>query len=115
MDSRRRNIASIGSFNQKVTIYSITESSDSQGGASETGVSEKTTWAKIEPMTGVRALEYGQLVHGKPYRILMRQRKDLTLDENYYLIFGSKTLRIHSVVNIEESDRFLEIIAYEKT
>ena len=114
MDSRRRNITSIGSFNQKVSIYSITETTDSQGGVTETGVLEKTTWAKIEPMTGSRALEYGQLTHGKPYRILMRRRKDLTLNENYYLVYGSKTFRIHSVVNIEEADSFLEIIAYEK-
>jgi SPP1 family predicted phage head-tail adaptor len=115
MDSRRRNIDSIGSFNQKVSIYSITETLDNQGGVTEAGVKQKTTWAKIEPMTGVRALEYGQLVHGKPYRVLIRKRKDIAINENYYLVFGSKTLWIHSVINLDEADKFLEIIAYEKS
>lgn len=109
-----RKTSTLGRFNRKVDIYTVTATSDSQGGATESGAKTRTVWAAVEPLTGTRAKEYGQIASGKGYKITMIKPSDITISEANYLIYDSRTLAIHSVISIEEEDFYLEIIAEEK-
>ena len=104
----------LGRLNRKVAIYTVTATSDSQGGATETDTLTRTVWASVEPLTGSRAKEYSQIVSGKGYKITMFKPSDLTISESNYLVFDSRTMAIHSVISKDEDDRFLEIIAEQK-
>jgi len=109
-----RNSAVLGRLNRKVAVYTVTATSDSQGGATEGGTLTRTVWANVEPLTGNRAKEYSQIVSGKGYKIIIQKPSDLTVSEANYLIYDSRTMAIHSVISLDEENRFLEIIAEQK-
>ena len=109
-----RKFSTLGRLNRKVAIYTVTETSDSQGGATESGSLTRTVWANVEPLTGTRAKEYSQITSGKGYRITMIKPSDITISEGNYLIYDSRTLAVHSVISLDEEDYYLEIIAEEK-
>ena len=109
-----RKVSISGRMNRKVAIYTVTATTDSQGGGTEAEALTRTVWGAVEPMTGSKALQYGQLTNGKPYTITIIKPSDLTITEANYLIVESKTLAIHSVIEIELDGKYLEIIAYEK-
>ncbi len=109
-----KKASTLGKLNRKVGIYTVTETSDNQGGASEANALTRTVWANVEPLTGSRAKEFSQIVSGKGYRVTMIKPSDLTITEANYLVFDSRRMEIHSVISVEEEDRFYEIIVEEK-
>ena len=106
----------IGQMNQTLIIKSVNPTTDSGGGMTEgTPTTVATIWANIIPLTGSRALEFAQITNGKPYDITINYPiGDFTIDETNILTFDSRTLTIHSVVQIDESLKQYKIIAYEK-
>lgn len=104
----------IGRYNVLLSIYAETDAGDGQGGGAVTESKTGESWAHIEPMTGQRAVELGELLHTQPYLIFMIYRDDITIDESSILKSGSRTFVVHSIGNIEERDQVLTIIAKVK-
>ena len=109
-----RVLSVLGRMNQKLSLYAVTVTTDSQGGGTEAGSLVRSVWGAVEPITGNKRLEYAQEVNGKPYKVYISTVSDLTITESHYIVWGSKTLYIHSVVDYDEDNRFLEITAWEK-
>ncbi len=116
LDKKRpgKKASTIGRLNRKVDIYTVTDTPDDQGGGAESNALTRTVWANVEPLTGSRAKEYSQIVSGKGYRVTMLKPSDLTITEKNYLVFDSRRMEIHSVISVDEEDRFIEIVAEEK-
>lgn len=72
-----------------------------------------TTWARVRPMTGTRALNAGQILNGKPYEIQVRYRDDVAIDEDLIIQWGAKRIAIHSVVEQDAEGTLLLITGQE--
>ena len=99
---------------EKVTIKSVTNTSDGQGGKTEALSAGNAMWAKVEPLTGTRAMEYQQLTGSQGYIITMNYRDDITIDQTSILSWNSKTLTVHSAKMDDENRRQIIILAHNK-
>ena len=104
-----------GRMDTYVTVQTSTTATDGIGGSIPTQATERTMWINLTPMTGFRELQYHQLVNGKPYSFKANYPEDFTFNETCLIIYGSKTLHIHSIININERTHYAEGVAYEKT
>jgi len=104
----------IGELKQRVTVLNENNTPDGRGGYTPGTSEDATTWAKITPLKGSRAVEVGAIVNGKPYLVKLVYRTDVTIDETTKIVYGSKTLVVHSVIDIDEANYFYELIAIER-
>lgn len=98
---------------KRVVIQRAAETSDGIGGATEAYSTIGTVWAEVKELTGHRALEYAQVIEGKPYEVKTRYRTDITIDSKCTLTYKSRTLYVHTCTTNEMNKDF-NIIAYSK-
>lgn len=103
----------IGEYKHLITINAITESSDGMGGFTESSAADiSNIWANVKTIKGDRALEFNRLRSGIWYEIDTMANVNDTINTGGTITFGSKTLTIHQIFNIDESDWTVRIIAY---
>jgi len=73
-----------------------------------------TVWAYVKPMDGKQAFDFQQITSHKPYVITINYREDITIDNTTILEYDSRSLTVHSVIDIGEGSKQLKIICYEK-
>ena len=64
------------------------------------------------PMKGNKALEYAQIVNGKPY--VITTRADIEITETNKLVYNDIDLFIHSSIDENNDKKYNKIIAFEK-
>jgi SPP1 family predicted phage head-tail adaptor len=111
----RRRTKNIGKFLHKVTAQDFTTTSDGAGGLIQTWADTHEFYAEIEPQTGREALEAEQLIGKKPYKFTTRYSSEVaSVGNESRLEFGTRYFNIHSVVNLNEENEFLQILAWEE-
>lgn len=103
-------------------LYQLTEVDDEAGGTTETEEYVKAVHLDVSPLQGSRADQYSQIIDGKPFVIKMRYTKELTvsggesdeLTKNFFFLKDGRRLFIHAITNMNEDNRYLNIIAWEK-
>lgn len=103
-----------GELKQRVKVIKYNLVADNAGGQTATEEELLQTWAKITPMRGARALQYGQIVQSTWYDVTMRHRSDIEVSKNISLEYNGKELVIHSVINKDFESKVFELAAYEK-
>lgn len=81
-----------GSLDQRVTLQSLSATTDAGGGRVETWAEVATIWAKVTPASGRERLETGQLESPAKYRVTIRRRTDITA--KHRLLWQGKPLNI---------------------
>lgn len=100
-------------MNQRISFYSLSATSDGQGGKKDESESlVDTVWAEMKEMSGYKKLQFNQLIAGKPYEI--RIRKNNSIDENHIIGISTRRMMIHSLVEDNEYKGFQYIVAVEK-
>lgn len=111
----RRRTKNIGKFLHKVTAQDFTTVSDGAGGLNQTYSDTHTFFADIEPQTGREAIEAEQLIGKQGYKFTTRYSSEVAnIDNESRLKFGTRFFNIHSVVNLNEENEFLQIVAWEE-
>lgn len=95
----------------------VSTTTDTGGGTSPTWTDVETVYVDLKPMTGKYALEVGEITQGYPVRIRTWYRTDFNTDQEltpelHRFKDGDRVYNIHLVVNVENMNRELEIIAY---
>ena len=97
-----------GKLRQKVTVESVTQASDGQGGSYETWASVGTVFADVKIVKGQRQVELGKMYDGQVYEITMRYYTASDFKQgSHRFIYGSDTLTIHSVYQPDERKNLL--------
>jgi len=106
----------LGEYNKRVAIWSTTLTTDSMGGSTEStpASATATVWARVEPMQGSRQLQYAQITGMQGYAFTFPYRSDVTIDYTNYLVFGTRKFQITSILDTDEANKELIILAYEK-
>ena len=105
----------IGKLNKRVTINTVTRtaSTDGMGGYTETNAKVKDTWAKMRPLTNSETLNYGLELGQRMVEFTLRY--DTMLDQTNSIVFGARTFRVRSVINVDEFNHELTVLASERT
>jgi len=110
---------SISKLHIWVKLYKNTEASDSQGGGDPSWSELADIKVGLNPSRGDRALIFGQEVNGYPYDVLMRKQtkyggETITFNEDYKIIYGSKSIILHSVIEDDPRGHFYLVQGYTK-
>lgn len=100
-----------GRMDKRVTLRSMTRTSDGGGGFTETAVALATMWAHVEPLDGDERLEAMQTGMRRPHRFTVRYREGVTGATS--LLYGLRPFDIVSIVDPDEHHDMLVILADE--
>lgn len=101
----------IAELRHRITIQSITEVSDGQGGKTENWSTVATVWARIEPVSSRERLYSDKLEYQRTHKIAIRYRSDITNDMR--ILFNGRYFQIKSVYSPDEREAYTFIDAEE--
>ena len=100
-----------GSLRHRIVIQQPTTGTNAQGGKTKAWEDVVTVWAAIEPLRGREYLEAHQIEAEISARISIRYRSGL--DTHMRIQWGSRYYKIDSIINPQERDAMLVIMAVE--
>lgn len=98
---------SSGDLNRRITLETLSTTSDGSGGVISTWNTLATVWAQVSPKSGTEKLHGDQLTPTITYDVTIRYRKDV--DASMRVIYEGRTLRILGVIDHAEQHRFLSL------
>jgi SPP1 family predicted phage head-tail adaptor len=101
----------VGGFNKRLEIQSVAQVADGQGGYTDTWTATAKVWGSIEPVKGYEKFQAMQLETQITHRIHIRYRKGITT--KHRIVYDKRVFDIKEVINLEEDDLFLKIMAVE--
>lgn len=107
-------MAGIGKLRHRVVIQAENATPDGAGGFSDPWASPTvvaTVWASVVPLSGSEQFRGMQLEDKITHKITMRYRAGVTAKNR--IVFGTRPFNIRVVRNIDERDRWLELMCEE--
>ena len=103
----------IGEFRERITIQTSSGGADAGGGKSTVFTDLVTIWAKVSPMSK-RIVDNGRDRAGTSYEITMRfDSQSITNNQDFRIIFGTKTIKIHQIINVDERSKMVKILGWD--
>ena len=102
---------SVGKMRERIVIQSQGRTTDLGGGAAVAWSTVATTWARIVPSSGSESFSGMQVTNTNTFEITMRYRTNITTTNR--ILWGSRTFNIRSVINNNERDKYLTVVAEE--
>lgn len=98
-----------GKLNKRVSFLICVECENEIGQTVQDDVVYKNVWASVEPLRGYEQTVAERKSSETVYRVTTRYHKDITSDMT--IRYGSKKLDITQIINVEERNFCLEIMA----
>ena len=95
------------SFKHRVTLQSCSQTTDGQGGYTDSWSDVVTLWASIEPLKGYERYQAMQLETPVTHKVTIRYNAAVTTAKR--LIYGSRVFNIKEVINLAEENAFMEL------
>jgi SPP1 family predicted phage head-tail adaptor len=96
---------------RQVTIYANNQVSDGQGGYTMTFVQQGVVWGDLRPDNKVREIDTLELAFDQRNRLYIRY--GITITDKYEVEIDGQRYTIHSIKDVENQHRFLELIIYK--
>jgi SPP1 family predicted phage head-tail adaptor len=107
----KANYVDANTMTREVKIYAATRTSDGQGGFTTTFALQSTVWGDLRPDNQVREVGESELQFDQRNRLYIRFGAAIT-DSDEVEVEGDR-FTIHSIKNVENQNRFLELIIYK--
>jgi len=107
----KANYIDANTMTREVKVYSATRTSDGQGGFTTTFALQSTIWGDLRPDNQVRAIGEAELQFDQ--RSVLYVRFGVTINDSYEVEVEGNRYTIHSIKNVENQNRFLELIIYK--
>jgi len=104
----KANYVDANTMTREVKIYAATRTSDGQGGYTTTFALQDTVWGDLRPNNQVRAIGESELQFDRSNRLFIRF--GVTILDSYEVEVESIRYTIASITNVENQNRFLELI-----
>ena len=101
----------IANLRYKVQLQSPTRTSDGAGGYTESFGTIANLFADIRPQNALETYRQGQVIEKVTHKVFIRFRRDI--DTNYKILYGTRSFTIKGIKNMNERDRFLELLCEE--
>jgi SPP1 family predicted phage head-tail adaptor len=99
-------------MSHRITLETVTQSPDGQGGFNESWDAFTSVWASIEPVKAYEKFQAAQMQTPISHKIIIRYLEGLT--NNHRINFGGRILEIKEILNVDESNSFMKITALER-
>lgn len=96
---------------REVKIYAATKSGDGQGGYTTVFTLQSTVWGDLRPDNKVREIDDLEIAFDQRNRLYIRY--GVNIQNNYKVEIEGQTYTIHSIKDVENQHRFLELIIYK--
>ena len=106
----KANYVDANTMTRQVEIYAPTRTSDGQGGYTTTFALQSTVWGDLRPDNQSRAVDDSELQFNQRNRLYIRF--EVNIDDSYEVDVEGDRFTIHSIKNVEDQNRFLELIIY---
>jgi SPP1 family predicted phage head-tail adaptor len=106
----KANYIDANTMTREVKLYAATKASDGQGGYTTTFALQSTIWGDLRPDNQAREIDDSELQFDQRNRLYIRY--GVTIDNDYELEIEGSRYTIHSIKNVENQNRFLELIIY---
>ena len=100
-----------GKLDKRVTLQSATEARDGHGQAIPIWSDVATVWAVIDPIRGREYFAAQQVSAETTHRVTIRWRSGVS--PKWRVVYGSRTFRIESVINVRERNEQIELMCVE--
>ena len=100
-----------GRLRHRLAVQALAETRDADGGISTGWATSTTVWGSIEPLSGREFFEAD--ASGSDVTHKIRVRQPLAATRKHRILFKSRTFAIESVLNVNERDREIVIMAKE--
>lgn len=107
----KANYIDANTMTREVKIYAATKTSDGQGGYTTTFALQSTVWGDLRPDNKAREIDDLELAFDQRNRLYIRF--GVTINDNYEVEIENQRYTIHSIKNVENQNRFLELIIYK--
>jgi len=101
-----------GPLRNRVTIQTPTVTQDGQGASVTTWATLVKTYAAIWPLRGKEFFEAQQLGGEISHRVRLRYYPGLSIKDR--ILWGSRYLKINSIINLDERNAELEMMCTEE-
>lgn len=98
-------------YRHRVHLQSKSATRNSYGEETLSWVTEASVWCSIEPLTGREYFQAQQVQSQVTHKIMLRYYKGLRPD--WRILFGTRTFNIVSVINVEERNIEMVLMATE--
>jgi SPP1 family predicted phage head-tail adaptor len=106
----KANYVDANTMTREVLIYAPTRTSDGQGGFTTTFALQSTVWGDLRPDNQVREIDQSELQFDQRNRLYIRF--GVNINNSYEVDVEGSRYTIHSIKNVENQNRFLELIIY---
>jgi SPP1 family predicted phage head-tail adaptor len=100
-----------GRLNKRLEIWRYVETETDLGGTRTELKRILTVWAEIKPTRGTEFLEYYRDANALQFKVLMRYIEGIT--EKDVLVYQGRQFEINAILNLMESNTYLEIYCTE--
>lgn len=106
----KANYIDANTMTREVKIYAATRVSDGQGGYTTSFALQTTVWGDLRPDNKVREIDESELQFDQRKRLYIRY--GVTIQNDYEVEVENVRYTIHSIKDVENQHRFLELIIY---
>ncbi len=107
----KANYVDANTMTREVGIYAPTRTSDGQGGFTTTFALQSTVWGDLRPDNQSREIGESELQFDQRNRLYIRF--GVNINDSYEVDVEGSRYTIHSIKNVENQNRFLELIIYK--
>jgi len=104
-----------GSMNKRVSVETITEGRDADGGITATWAADASRWASIRPLSGRELFEAQQVKSDVTHRFRIRAPYSGLNPTDYRIVYSSRTFNILSILDVLENGNELVLMCKEVT
>lgn len=104
----------IGQLRHRVTLQRCTESQSAVGIVTKTWYDIVTLWASVEPLGGREYFTAQQVNAEVTHTVTLRPYSGITIGPKDRFKFGTRTLNVERVINIEERGIELQALCREE-
>lgn len=101
----------VAKMKHRLTLQTSSQVSDGQGGYTENWSNTANLWASLEPTKGYERMQAMHLETPVTHKILTRYRSGVTTAQRFQ--YGTRVFHIKEVLNVDEENAFLKILAQE--
>jgi SPP1 family predicted phage head-tail adaptor len=101
----------VSKMDKRVSLQTVTQSTDSQGGYTDSWATTATVWASIEPLKGYEKYQAMQMETPITHKVMTRYDSRITTAKR--LLYGSRIFNIKEAINEGEQNTFLRLLCTE--
>jgi SPP1 family predicted phage head-tail adaptor len=103
-----------GDLRERISFFNSNLSADGYGGFYSASGLAYTCWAKVTNLSGARQNSEDQMVIKNQWEVIIRDNPLVTITKAMFLTYAGQTLIIDSIIDVNEYDRMIKIIAKER-